>query len=68
MWIPTLDEAAEMYARYWSARFGRTAKKSAEEMAELLAAKGDLDGKAAWQKVAVAIERFQQNKTGPIRH
>jgi len=68
MWIPTMDEAAEIYARYWSARFGRTAKKSAEDMAELLAAKGDHDGKTAWQKVAVAIERFQDGKTGPLRH
>lgn len=68
MWIPNEDEAAEIYARYWSARFGRTASKSARDMAEHLEAKGDLGGKAAWQKVAVAIERFQDGKPSPIRH
>ena len=68
MWMPTQQEAAEMYARFWSARYGRTAGHSARKMARSLEEKGDRRGHEIWNDVAEAVEKFQRNKSGALRH
>lgn len=62
MWLPTKPEAIEMYARFWSARYGHAASASAKKMASSLQRAGDLKGEEAWNAVADAIERQQRNK------
>jgi hypothetical protein len=57
MWIVSKTEAVEMYARFWAARYGSTASKSARKMADSLASKGDLNGHHVWNEVANVIER-----------
>jgi len=56
MWMPTKSEAVEIYARYWAARFGTTASRSARKMATSLEQMGDADGHKVWNNVAEAIE------------
>ena len=67
MWMPTEQEAVQMYARFWSARYGRTASHSAHKMAHKMEEKGDLKGHKIWDDVAEAVEKFQHGKTGTLR-
>jgi hypothetical protein len=46
MWIPTQDEAVEMYARFLAARHRSSAGGYARGNAEKLLAKGDFEGYA----------------------
>ena len=62
MWMPTKTEAVGMYARFWAARYGGTASRSAQKMANSLRSKGDLEGHEVWNKVADAIDHQQQKK------
>ena len=57
MWIPTQDEAIEMYARFLAARHGRAAAKYARLTADRLHARGDFAGHQIWGLVADVIER-----------
>ena len=57
MWMPTMDEAVEMYASYLAARHGRSAHGYARKTARKLHNNGDFDGYKAWSRVADAIER-----------
>jgi hypothetical protein len=68
MWMVTREEAVEMYARYWAARFGNTAGGSARKMADALKLKGDLEGQNVWNAVADAIDRHRQEKRTGVRH
>ena len=43
MWVVTKTEAVEMDARFWAARYGSTASRSARKMADSLQSKGDLE-------------------------
>ena len=56
MWMPTQQEAVEMYARFLSARYGRTASASACKTARSLEQKGDQRGREVWNDVAEAVE------------
>jgi len=62
MWLPTKPETIEMYARFWMARYGHSASSSARKMAKSLREIDDPGGEEAWNAVADAIERRQQNK------
>jgi len=59
MWTITKAEAIEMYARFWTARYGITASGSARRMAKSFESKGDRAGNEAWTQVAEAIDRRQ---------
>jgi hypothetical protein len=57
MWMPVHDESVEIYADYLTSRHGRSAYRYARKTADKLHRKGDLAGHAAWNRVAVAVER-----------
>jgi len=56
MWLPTQDEAVDMFARYLAARHGSTAAQYARESADKLFAKGDFAGHSIWTRVADVVE------------
>jgi hypothetical protein len=56
MWIPTQDEAVEMYARFLIARHRRGAARHARTTADKLLSRGDSHGYAIWNRVADAVE------------
>jgi hypothetical protein len=56
MWIPTQEEAVEMYARFLAARHRGSAGRYARGNAEKLLTKGDFEGYAVWNRVADALE------------
>jgi len=56
MWLPTQDEAVEIYARFLAARHKGGAGRYARKHAEKLLAKGDFTGFAIWNRVAEAVE------------
>jgi len=62
MWIPTEDEAVEMYACFLIARHGRVAGQYARRTADRLRSRGDLAGCAIWNRVANAVEQGAANK------
>jgi hypothetical protein len=57
MWIPTQDEAVEMYARFLAARHGGAAARLARKTAENFQTTGDSDGHTICSHVANAVER-----------
>ena len=57
MWMPTQDDAVEIYADYLTGRHGRSALLYARKIADKLQKNGDLEGHASWNRVAEAIER-----------
>src|SRR5262245_13716332 len=57
MWVPTQDEAVEMYACFLAARHGSAAGQYARETADKLQTKGDFAGYAIWSRVADVVER-----------
>jgi len=57
MWMPTKDEAVEMYASYLTARQGRSAHRYARKTADKLHRNGDFEGCTVWTRVADVIER-----------
>jgi hypothetical protein len=57
MWLPTEDEAVDMYARFLVAHHGPTAIQYARKTGDKLLAKGDFSGHAIWNRVADVIER-----------
>ena len=64
MWIPTQDEAVEMYARFLVARHGKAAGQHARKTADKLRAKGDLAGHAIWNRVADAVDHLPKKRGG----
>jgi len=59
MWIPTQDEAVEMYARFLVARHGSAARRYAIRTADRLLAKSDVAGHTVWARVADRIEKLK---------
>jgi hypothetical protein len=51
MWVPTQEEAIEMYARFLVARHGRAAIRYARKAAGRLCTEGDSAGHAIWNRV-----------------
>ena len=57
----TLDQAIEIHARAWRARYGkRRAVTRALATAEHLRGHGDLDGASVWQRVAERVPHFDR--------
>lgn len=55
MWITT-DQAAEMHARFYRARYGAKAKAIVEAKAAKLRTSGDIDGERIWTDVKRQLE------------
>jgi len=60
MWMPTEDEAVEMFARHLVARHRAGASPRARQKAESLKSQGDLRGHQIWNAVADTAERLRQ--------
>jgi len=56
MWIPTQDEAVEMFARHFEALHRAGAAAKAKQQAEILIRGGDYSGHRIWTKVAERIK------------
>ena len=63
MWLPTQDEAVDMFARYLAARHGAAAARYARKTADKLLSKGDFAGHAIWNRVAEVVERRPKGAT-----
>ena len=55
MWVPTEDEAVEMFARHFEALHRSGAIRKAEQRASHFKSAGDHEGHRVWQKVAGRI-------------
>jgi hypothetical protein len=55
MWVPSEDEAVEMFARHFEALHRSGAAAKAKQQAEILIRGGDLKGHRIWKKVAERI-------------
>ena len=56
MWVPTQEQAVEMYARHFEALHRNGSATLARQTAAAMKAKGDNDGHKIWNEVADAIE------------
>jgi hypothetical protein len=56
MWID-IDDAIQMYARFWRARHGAAGTKAVRQRAEQLKKSGDAEGHRVWSKVAEEIQK-----------
>ena len=65
MWLPTREEAVEIYARFCLSHYGANARERAQVRAEQLARKGDADGEQIWSEVARKIETMQPGRAPP---
>jgi hypothetical protein len=63
MWLPTQDEAVEMYASFLAARHKGGAGRYARRHADKLLAKGDVTGYTIWTRVADAVEVRNKRQT-----
>jgi hypothetical protein len=62
MWVPTQDEAIEMYARHFEALHRSGSAARARETAAAMKAKGDHKGHKVWNDVADTIGRLRQQE------
>lgn len=62
MWIPSEDEAVDMFARQFLARHKIGAAGQAEETASALKAHGDENGFRIWEKVALRLKELQRRR------
>jgi hypothetical protein len=56
MWITT-EEAIEIYAHYWRARFGPKASSMARKRATELGRLGDAEGERVWIALTANIDK-----------
>lgn len=57
----TLDQAIDIYARAWRARYGKSgAVTKALKTAEHLRGRGDRDGARVWERVAERVPHFDR--------
>jgi len=61
MWNVSIDQAAEMYARFIQARYGSKALEMAASKTAELRRTGDTEGERVWAKVKHAIEQRTQH-------
>jgi hypothetical protein len=59
MWVPTRDEAVEIFARHFEARYRSGAAKRAKETAATMKTKGDHEGHKIWNDVADTVDRLR---------
>jgi hypothetical protein len=67
MWVPTQDDAVEMFARQFEARHRSGSATRARETAAALKAKGDHGGHKIWNNVANTIDRLRQKERLALR-
>ncbi len=60
MWMPTEDEAVEMFARHLVARHRAGASPRTREKVESLTRQGDAKGYQIWNAVADTADRLRQ--------
>jgi hypothetical protein len=60
MWVPTRNEAVDMFARHFEARHRHGAFARAKEIAASMKAKDDHDGHRIWNDVAERIDLLRQ--------
>lgn len=60
MWVPTEDDAVEMFARHFEALHRSGAAAKAKQKAFELRDRGDRTGYAVWKKVADRIEQLRR--------
>jgi hypothetical protein len=66
-WVPTKEEAVEMFARYFEACHRSGAIGRARQIASSLEAKGDHEGHKIWTDVACSVEALRQGDRVPLR-
>lgn len=62
MWVPTQDDAIDMFARYFESRYRSGSATRAREAAAEMKAKGDHHGHKIWNDVADRIGRLRQQE------
>jgi len=61
----TIDQAVEMFARYYHARLGKHASQKARARANSLQKRGDAEGQSIWNRVADRIENHKPKQKRP---
>ena len=67
MWVPTRDDAADMFARHFEACHRSGAVERAKQKAASLKAKGDHEGHKIWTDVARRVEGLRQEDRVALR-
>jgi hypothetical protein len=67
MWVPTRDEAVEMFARHLEAACRSGSARRARKTAEAMKVKGDHEGHQIWNDVADRIEHLRQTERVALR-
>lgn len=57
MWVPTREQAVEIYARFCLSHYGVNAGEKVISRAAELGRRGDTDGEQIWREVAREIEK-----------
>ena len=67
MWVPTRDDAVDMFARHLEASHRSGAVERAKQKAASLKAKGDHEGHKVWTDVARRVEALRQEDRVALR-
>ena len=67
MWVPTRDDAVDMFARHFEACHRSGAVERAKQKAASLKAKGDHEGHKIWTDVARRVEALRQEDRVALR-
>ena len=60
-----LNEAITIYAKASKSRFGHRAHRKVLETAQMLRARGDIDGATVWERVARELDRPSSRSEHP---
>ena len=67
MWVPTKEEAVDMFARHFEACHRSGAAERAKQRAASLKANGDHEGHKIWTAVACRVEALRQEDRVALR-
>ena len=67
MWVPTRDDAVDMFARHFESCHRSGAVERAKQKAACLKAKGDHKGHKIWTDVARRVEELRQEDRVALR-
>ena len=67
MWVPTKEEAVDMFARHLEACHRSGAAERAKQRAAFLKAKGNQEGHKIWTDVACRVEALRQEDRVALR-
>jgi len=67
MWVPTKEEAVDMFARHFEACHRSGAAERAKQRAASLKAKGDQEGHKIWTDVACRVEALRHEDKVALR-